>query len=106
MEEIMFGAQTATQSQHKYQNNMKDNPNSGVKHKTKKSVNIQIEEDKVIEAHVTHWQELYSHIKVQHWQEQTQPIHIVFESSKSEEDRDHNFRHGAMTEPRQPNSRK
>ena len=106
MEEVMFGEQTATQSQHKYQDNMKDNPYSGVKHKTQKSVKIQIEEDKVIEAHVTHWQELYNHIKVQHRQEQMTPIHIVCESSKSEEDQDHNFRHGAMTEPRQPNSRK
>ncbi len=29
-EEIMFGAQTAKQSQHKYQDSMKGNPNSGV----------------------------------------------------------------------------
>ena len=58
MEKIMFGAQTAKQSQRKYQDSMKDNPNSGVKRKTQKSVRFQIEEDKVIEAYVTHWQEL------------------------------------------------
>ena len=106
IEEIMFGAQTATQSQHMHQDNMNDNPNSGVKHKTQKSVKIQIEEDKVIKAHVTHWQELYNHIKVQHRQEQMTLIHIICESSKSAEDQDHNFRHGAMIEPRQPDSRK
>ena len=47
--------------------------------------------------------------KVQHWQEQMTPMHIVCESSKlveSPEDQDHNFRHGAMIEPRQPDSRK
>ena len=70
MGEIMFGAQTATQSQRKYQDSKKGNPNSGVKHKTQKSVKFQIEEDKVIEAYVTHWQELENHIKVQQRQEQ------------------------------------
>ena len=33
MEEIIFGAQTAKQSQHKHQGSMKGNPNSGVKRK-------------------------------------------------------------------------
>ncbi len=51
----MFGAQTAKQSQRKHQDSMKGNPNSEVKHKTQKSVRLKIEEDKVIEAHVTHW---------------------------------------------------
>ncbi len=38
MEDIsMFGAQAAKQSQHKYQDSMKGNPYSGVKHKTKKT---------------------------------------------------------------------
>jgi hypothetical protein len=49
---------------------MKDNPNLEVKRKTKKSVTFEIEEDKVIEAHVTHWQELESHGRVQQRQEQ------------------------------------
>jgi hypothetical protein len=49
---------------------MKDNPNSEVKRKKKKSVKFQIEEDKVIEAHVTHSQELESYGRVQQWQEQ------------------------------------
>jgi hypothetical protein len=77
MDKIMFGAQTAKQSQRKYQdsmNAMKDNPNSGVKRKTQKSVRFQIEEDKVIEgyfeAHVTHWQELETQGRVQQRQEQ------------------------------------
>ena len=67
MEEIMFGAQTAKQSQCKHQDSMKGNPISGVKHKTQKSVRFKIEEDKVIEAHVTHWQELESQDRVQQW---------------------------------------
>ncbi len=60
---------------------MKGNPKTGVKHKTQKSVKFQIEEDKVLEAYVTHWQELETHDRVQQWQEQ--------------EKQDHNFRHGA-----------
>ena len=63
IEEIMFGAQTAKQSQRKYQDSMKGNPKSGDTRKTQKSVRFQIEEDKVIEAYVTHWQELENHIK-------------------------------------------
>ena len=69
MEEIMFGAQTAKQSQRKHQDSMKGNPISGVKRKTQKSVRFKIEEDKVIEAHVTHWQEFKSQDRVQQWQE-------------------------------------
>ncbi len=72
MEEIMFGAQTAKQSQRKHQDSMKGNPNSGSKRKTQKSVRFKIDEDKVIEAHVTvvtHWQELESQDRVQQWQE-------------------------------------
>jgi hypothetical protein len=48
---------------------MKGNPISGVKRKTQKSVSFHIEEDKVIEAHVTHWQQLESQDRVQQWQE-------------------------------------
>ena len=66
----MFGAQTAKQSQRKHQDSMKGNPNSEVKHKTQKSVRFQIEEDKVIEAYVTHWQELQNQARVQQRQEQ------------------------------------
>ncbi len=80
----MFGAQTAKQFQsngQKYQDDMKGNPKTGVKDKTQKSVKFQIEEDKVLEAYVTHWQELETHNRVQQWQEQEQ--------------QDHNFRHGA-----------
>ncbi len=54
----MFGAHTSKHSRRNYQDSMKDNPNSGVQRKTQKTVRFQIEEDKVIEAHVTHWQEL------------------------------------------------
>ena len=65
----MFGAQTAKQSQRKYQDSMKGNPKSGDTRKTQKSVRFQIEEDKVIEAYVTHWQEFKSQDRVQQWQE-------------------------------------
>jgi len=91
METIMFGAQTAKQFQingQKYQEDMKDNPNSGVKRKTQK---FQIEEDKVIEAYVTHWQELENYIRVQQWQE--------LEHAKLTGGEDHNFRHGAEKQP-------
>ncbi len=63
METIMFGAQAARQFQsnyQKYQDDMKSNPTTGVKRKTQKSVKFQIEEDQVLEAYVTHWQELES----------------------------------------------
>ena len=58
METIMFGAQTAKKFQsngQKYQDDMKGNPKTGVKHKTQKSVKFQIEEGKVLEAYVAHW---------------------------------------------------
>jgi hypothetical protein len=61
MDTIMVREQTAKQVQsngQKYQDDMKDNSNSEVKHKAKKSVEFEIEEDKFIEAHVTNWQEL------------------------------------------------
>jgi hypothetical protein len=68
----MFGEQTAKQSQRKHQDSMKGNPKSGVnsvKRKTQKSVRFKIEEDKVIEAHVTHWQVLESQDRVRQRQE-------------------------------------
>ncbi len=55
----MFGTQTAKQLQdngQKYQDSMKDNQYTGDKHKIQKSVKLQIEEGKVIEAYVMHWQ--------------------------------------------------
>ena len=71
IDEIMFGAQTAKQSQRKYQDSMKGNPKStGDTRKMQKSVRFQIEEDKVIEAYVTHWQELENRNRVQQRQEQ------------------------------------
>jgi hypothetical protein len=88
-EEIMFSAQTATQSQRKYQDSMKGNPNSRVKLKTHKSFKFQIEEDKAIEAHVTHWQGPEN--QVQHWQERTAQIHPVCEGSESEKEDDFQF---------------
>ncbi len=51
METIMFGAQTAKQFQsndQKYQDDMKGNPNSGVRRKKQKAVKFQLEEDKVL----------------------------------------------------------
>jgi hypothetical protein len=68
LETIMFGAQTAKQVQsndQKYQDDMKGNPKTGVKHKTQKSVKFHIEEDKVFEACPTHWQELETHDRVE-----------------------------------------
>jgi hypothetical protein len=59
-ETIMFGAQTAKQFQsndQKYQDDMKGDPTMGDKRKTRKSVKFQIEEGKVLEAYVKHWQE-------------------------------------------------
>jgi hypothetical protein len=88
MKTIMFGAQTAKQYQsngQKYQDEMKDNPKLGVKRKTQKSVKHKIEEDKVIEAYITHWQEV-----VTHWQEIEKLIRV-----KQWQEQDHNFRHGA-----------
>ena len=43
---------------------------------------------------------------VQHWQEQMAPIPTVRKGRDSEEDQDHNLRHGAKAEPRQQVSRK
>ena len=62
MKTIMFCAQTAIQIQNngqKYQDDMKDNPKSqaNIKRKRQKSIKFQIEEEKVIEAYITHWQE-------------------------------------------------
>jgi hypothetical protein len=59
METIMFGAQTVKHFQSNDQkdpDDMKGNPKTGVKRKKHKSVKFQIEEDKVLEAYVTHWQ--------------------------------------------------
>ncbi len=42
-------------NEQKHQGNMEENPKSGVMCKTRKSVKFQIEEDKVIDAHVTQW---------------------------------------------------
>ncbi len=74
----MLGAQTAKQFQsdvQKYQDDMKDNPKTGVKRKQQKSVKSQIEEDEVLEAYVMHWQELETHDSVQEGQEQNKQYH-------------------------------
>ncbi len=36
-----------------------------------------MEEDMVLEAYVTHWQELETHDRVQQWQEQEQQVHSI-----------------------------
>ena len=64
---IMFGAQTAKQFQNNGQ--YQDNPKLECKRKTHKSVKFQIEEDRVIEAYVTHWKELKKQDRVQQGQE-------------------------------------
>ena len=89
----MFGAQTAKQSQRKYQDSMKGNPKSGDTRKTQKSVRFQIEEDKVIEAYVTHWQELETQGRVQQRQEQEIQVCNVPKYAKFIGGEDHNFRH-------------
>ena len=82
---------------------LKDNPKSVAKIKSKKqkSVNFQIEEDKVIEAYVTHWQEQENHIRVQQRQEREMQDYNVPEHDKFIGGEDHNFRHGAEKRRRQ-----
>ena len=97
MAAIMFGAQTAKQFQKndQHQDDMKDNPISRGKRKTQKSVKFQIEEDKVIEAYVTHWQELEKQDRVQQGQELEQQDHSLSKYAIFIRE-DHNFRHGAV----------
>jgi PAX-interacting protein 1 len=97
MAAIMFGAQTAKQFQKndQHQDDMKDNPISRGKRKTQKSVKFQIEEDKVIEAYVTHWQELEKQDRVQQGQEVEQQDHNLSKYAIFIRE-DHNFRHGAV----------
>ena len=73
---------------------MKDNPKSESKRKSQKSVNSQIEEDKVIEAYVTHWQELEKQDRVQQGQEIEKQDHNLSKYTVFIRE-DHNFRHGA-----------
>jgi hypothetical protein len=78
LETITFGAQTANQYQddsRKYQDNMKGNPKTGDKYKTQSSIRYHIEEDKILEAYVTHWQELETKDQVQQGQEHEQQDH-------------------------------
>ena len=98
----MFGAQTANQFQdngQQYQDDKKDNLlvrklEANIKRKTQKSIKFQIEEEKVIEAYVTHWQEQ----EMQDYKEQEYAKFIGGE--------DHNFRHGAETKLSQANNAK
>jgi hypothetical protein len=71
MTTIMFGSQTAKpfQKNYQHQDDMKDNPISRGKQKTQKPVKFKIEDDKVIEAYVTYWQELENQDRVQQGQE-------------------------------------
>ena len=97
METIMFAAANQFQDKgQKYQDDMKDNPNSeaNIKRKTQNSIKFQIEEEKVIEAYVTHWQEQ----EMQNCKEQ--------EYAKLIGGGDHNFRHGAETKLSQANNAK
>ena len=94
----MFSVQTAKQFRNngqKYQDDMKDNPKSGGKRKTRKSVKFQIEEDKVIEAYVTHWQELEEKDQVQQGQEQDMQDRNLQDQAESVGAEDPNYRHGA-----------
>ncbi len=56
----------------KYQEEMKNNFNSGVQYNTKKPVEVQMKDDKDVDAHhdVTQWQEVKSHSIIQQMQEQ------------------------------------
>ena len=67
LEDVIFGAQIAKQSQRKYQNSMNGNPISG---QAQDAEIGQVGEDKIIEGHVAHWQELKNQGRVQQWQEQ------------------------------------
>jgi hypothetical protein len=85
---------------------MKDNPKTGVKHKMQKSFKFQIEEDKVFEAYITHWQELETQDRVQPRQELEVQDYTVSECHKAAEEGDHNLRHGAKAKSGQADSRK
>jgi hypothetical protein len=95
MATIMFGAKQFKNDQH--QDDMKDNLISRGKRKTQKSesVKFQIEEDKVIEAYVTHWQELEKQDRVQQGQEFEQQDHNLYKYAMFIGE-DHIFRHGAV----------
>ncbi len=73
---------------------MKGNPKSESKRKKQKPFNFQIEEDQVIEAHVTHWQELENQDRVQQGQEIEKQDHNLSKYTVFIGE-DHNFRHGA-----------
>ena len=60
-----------------------------------KSVKFQIVEDKVIEAYVTHWQELEEQDQVQQGQEQDTKDRNLPDQAESVGAQDHNYRHGA-----------
>ncbi len=84
---------------------MKDNPKSDAKIKSKKqnSASFQIEEDKIIEAYITHWHEQENHITVQQRQEQEIQDCNVPEYAKFIGGEDHNFRHGSEKQLSQDN---
>ncbi len=54
----------------KYQEELKDNLCLGVQYRMKKPDEVQMKDDKDVEAHVTQWQELRSHDIVQQRQDQ------------------------------------
>ncbi len=95
---MMFGAQTAKQFQdngQEYQDSMKDNSYSGGKHKNQKLDKFQIEEDKVIEAYVWHWQEHTKNKRFQQGQEQDKQDSNLLKQTKTIRAEDHNYRHGS-----------
>jgi hypothetical protein len=61
-------------------------------------IEVQMKDDKDVEAHVTQWQELKQHDIVQQRQKQELNEMIKKSYDKIMAEKDHNFRHGADTE--------
>jgi hypothetical protein len=107
MKTIMFGTQIAKQFQsngQKYQDDMKDNPKSAAKIKSKKQKKIKFQtEGKVIEAYVTHWQEQEKKVTSQFSKGRSKKY--KFAMCRSIGGEDHNFRHGAEKQLSQDTTR-
>ncbi len=64
------------------------------------------EEDEIVEAYVTHWQELETQDRVKPRQELEMQDCTVSGCQETAEEGDHNFRHGAKAKSGQEDSRK
>ena len=77
-----------------------------IRESTQKSAKFQREEDTVLEAYVTHWQELETQDRVKPRQELEVQDYTVSACQQAAEEGDHNFRHGAKAKSGQADSRK